>query len=530
MELALQVIGLKMTGKLEDARAIAMRICGSDLPGNNTNQNAFEYSGGLPIQQLGHVLGIDDASESIETLVWKCLSLLELPLGTFDTRLAHRNKSGSTLLHLAVLEGYENLVKHLIMRGINLDVRDRCGYTALHFAVFTGNMVIAKVLVDQGDATLGLAAADGNTPYDLACLQNRGDLIALVDPWSTLLSRGRYRVVGPRLSRSSSLSSLRSALADSDGCDTEDGYFDVATNDIAQASEVYILRRRSSLVRSKGVRSQPHSRSNSPDERNPGRRSTSQSRLRANSDGDIVIKSSSERLPEKSSFSAVDQIAEYGSKARLAAIELPKQDYNDIQSSWLEVLSQTTPASWQKALADILRLSPLSQLPEMQFLQVQPIQSFQAIFPHLSHVPGISLGQSSDHNGNPLMTSLPKLPVIDNNWLNNILGGLTAPPPYEEATADSQPQVPVPVSEVGRISSPGQATTYLAKRERDWRWWSIRPFLQSQTRVTDLTPEQQREQAKLMQKPDRMVWVFWLPMLLCMIFLTMVQRLWAFVF
>jgi uncharacterized protein len=36
MELALQVVGLKMTGKLEDAKSIAMRIVG---PANEPNES-----------------------------------------------------------------------------------------------------------------------------------------------------------------------------------------------------------------------------------------------------------------------------------------------------------------------------------------------------------------------------------------------------------------------------------------------------------------------------------------------------------
>ena len=51
MELALQVVGLKMTGKIEDARDVAMRIVNTTGP-DNMNNNVTNAPGG-PMQLAG---------------------------------------------------------------------------------------------------------------------------------------------------------------------------------------------------------------------------------------------------------------------------------------------------------------------------------------------------------------------------------------------------------------------------------------------------------------------------------------------
>jgi hypothetical protein len=62
MELALQVVGLKMTGKLEDAKSIAMRILASgpaneDIPSGSNTPSAMQLS----TDSLSHIYESDRA-------------------------------------------------------------------------------------------------------------------------------------------------------------------------------------------------------------------------------------------------------------------------------------------------------------------------------------------------------------------------------------------------------------------------------------------------------------------------------------
>ncbi|CAJ0833767.1 11437_t:CDS:10 [Entrophospora sp. SA101] len=86
MELALQVIGMKMTGKVEDALNIATRI----------------------------------------------------------------DRQQHTMLHFAAMLGYQKLLFVLIEREIDLDVQDEYGFTALHYAAWAGRKEIVRSLLSAG--------------------------------------------------------------------------------------------------------------------------------------------------------------------------------------------------------------------------------------------------------------------------------------------------------------------------------------------------------------------------------------------
>ncbi|KAI8374611.1 uncharacterized protein BYT42DRAFT_413217 [Radiomyces spectabilis] len=146
LELALQVVGLKMTGKLHDAKHIAMRIVqGDQQPSSSSNQHQSSSS--------QHQYSMD-----IEQQVMKALETLDAP------DIVHANPSGHTLLHLAVMLDYRDLVQALVakIRPEELDHPDRNGFTALHFACWRGSHLLTKILLKAGanpEATCSLGTA-----------------------------------------------------------------------------------------------------------------------------------------------------------------------------------------------------------------------------------------------------------------------------------------------------------------------------------------------------------------------------------
>ena len=175
MELALQVVGLKMTGKIEDARNVAMRIVGNTgaqspvmTAGELTQMNTLSGTSFVHHSFLGSLSGMD-----LETLIIKLLTLLDVPMGDDATSFSslqaieHKNATGQTLLHLAVLLALPSLVSCLIGRSIDIDARNHSGLTALHLAALTGWKEGAQILIAEG-ADVNVVDSMGLTPAERA--------------------------------------------------------------------------------------------------------------------------------------------------------------------------------------------------------------------------------------------------------------------------------------------------------------------------------------------------------------------------
>nr|CAG8438793.1 5539_t:CDS:10 [Entrophospora candida] len=127
MELALQVIGMKMTGKVEDALDIATRIIQTD------------YNDSISLQ----------------------------------------NRQQHTMLHFAATLGYQKLCSVLIEREIGLDVQDEYGFTALHYAAWTGRKEIVRSLLSAG-ADDDILNFNYQSSIDLAISRNFNDISDLI--------------------------------------------------------------------------------------------------------------------------------------------------------------------------------------------------------------------------------------------------------------------------------------------------------------------------------------------------------------
>ncbi|KIK92137.1 hypothetical protein PAXRUDRAFT_34656 [Paxillus rubicundulus Ve08.2h10] len=175
MELALQVVGLKMTGKIEDAKNVALRIVGTtgieDSPSSTTADimqvASSSYDDIRPLLFLR-----SGQRDNYEAAVVKFLTLVDISVKRqsnipLEVAVSHTTPSGHTLLHLAVYLKFASLTRFLIAHDIDLDARDRNGYTALHCAALAQSRVCAKLLVDAG-ADLEIVDALGKTAQDIA--------------------------------------------------------------------------------------------------------------------------------------------------------------------------------------------------------------------------------------------------------------------------------------------------------------------------------------------------------------------------
>lgn len=137
LELALQVVGLKMTGKLHDAKQVAMGI----VQGNQNNTTSEGKPVVVPSQQLQLQQKADKETTVLEERVVRALRAT----GVRDVSAA--NATGHTLLHLAVMCCYPTLVQVLLQLDAPVDAQDRNGLTPLHLACTKGFGDIADMLI-----------------------------------------------------------------------------------------------------------------------------------------------------------------------------------------------------------------------------------------------------------------------------------------------------------------------------------------------------------------------------------------------
>lgn len=171
IELALQIVGLKMNGKLEDAKNIAKRIVGTEkvedgasattetIEGteyskNNSSVSGSGYSGRSPTHQIWYdnahraVQNLTRSNLSTQEILINFLSLVDLPNCPIiipNWNLA--NTQGQTLLHLAALKNYTKLIGFLISHGTKIDVQDDQGLTPFFLALVCGHRSLMELLL-----------------------------------------------------------------------------------------------------------------------------------------------------------------------------------------------------------------------------------------------------------------------------------------------------------------------------------------------------------------------------------------------
>lgn len=117
---------------------------------------------------------------NLETLIIESLDVIDSMGSQFDFALSHRNRQGHTMLHLAVLCGFDRLALELLEHGIELDVADLNGFTALHFAAWMGRSEFVRLLVEY-HADVWSVNAQGKRAVDLAMAGGFFDLNELLE-------------------------------------------------------------------------------------------------------------------------------------------------------------------------------------------------------------------------------------------------------------------------------------------------------------------------------------------------------------
>ncbi|GBL47868.1 hypothetical_protein [Candidozyma auris] len=158
IELALQIVGLKMNGKLEDAKNIAKRIVGSDSQAGSSGNTPSQQTNVSDMNQASKEW-YDNAHKAVEQLVKSELSTEEIlinflslvdlpncPIIIPNWQLC--NNQGQSLLHLATLKNYTHLIKFLLTHGCKIDIKDNQGLTPLFFASMCGHRDLMKVFIE----------------------------------------------------------------------------------------------------------------------------------------------------------------------------------------------------------------------------------------------------------------------------------------------------------------------------------------------------------------------------------------------
>lgn len=168
MELALQVVGLKMTGKVEDAREIAMRI----VQGGSQNHRSKDTSTGGNENRGQQHASQNQTAADLERQIIQVLRVMDTVEEVESADVSIANAQGHTMLHLAAMLGFEELTLTLLELGCDVDATDRNGYSALHYATWLGHEELVRILLDEGDADpeIGIAPAIGEIP-ELASLR-----------------------------------------------------------------------------------------------------------------------------------------------------------------------------------------------------------------------------------------------------------------------------------------------------------------------------------------------------------------------
>lgn len=184
IELALQIVGLKMNGKLEDAKNIAKRIVGSDKQDKNAEGDLKQEGSGTAVNASGepydqtandnipnndvndisgrrsstYQMWYDNAHRAVQTLTRSNLSTEEIlinflslvdlpncPIVIPNWNLA--NTQGHTLMHLACLKNYSKLIAFLISHGTKVNVHDNQGLSPFFLASMCGHRRLMETLL-----------------------------------------------------------------------------------------------------------------------------------------------------------------------------------------------------------------------------------------------------------------------------------------------------------------------------------------------------------------------------------------------
>ncbi|KAI0696693.1 hypothetical protein BC835DRAFT_1341025 [Cytidiella melzeri] len=465
MELALQVVGLKMTGRIEDAREVAMRIVNTTGTDNLNGPTSDAASGAM---QLAAALNFSadvrrvllsgaGKGPELEKLVLDFLTVLDTPL-TVRTRatasaISHANASGQTLLHLATFLGFAMVVDFLIAHDIDLDARDRNGFTALHFAALSKSAPCARLLMKAG-AALDIVNALGKTPAEIAPAGMFEDLL-LQDH----------------------------SLANSEGQDDEAAWGDI--EEVENADD-------------------------RPTPLKTVRRRRSDRKLRERPSGAASAVSKDEKLPlEPSSVSEKAKGVGAVDEKQLAASIMDMVQRTFAQLQHPQGMMPTLPLQ----LPGMPAWGTLPQMPAVFPVYVPMIPALWGHDRRCDHEPSPTEGNNVNRNQQWLgIPSTQEWKAVWDKWVQATRTGEDAPPAYTPREAESvEKKLFVPEASGSQISTP-HAGTNATKRVTFEPVET--PLSETEVKSFGYRPTKKQTRKHQQVKHDRMLVLFWIPILL----------------
>lgn len=118
-------------------------------------------------------------------------NIIELLVDKFRASIYERTKDGSTLMHIASLNGHADCAMMLFKKGVYLHMPNKSGARSIHTAARYGHVGIINTLLQKGekvdvttnvsvDNVMNTLAAAENSPKYFQDMTNFGDFLFLV--------------------------------------------------------------------------------------------------------------------------------------------------------------------------------------------------------------------------------------------------------------------------------------------------------------------------------------------------------------
>jgi ankyrin repeat protein len=131
----------------------------------------------------------DSNDEVSNAAIIEMLERKEENTTTFSQKLVPQNiisnydctnpETGDSLLIMASKKGNTQIVKYLLEKGVNINIKNKHGNAALHMASHNGHEEVLKALLEKG-ADINLSNTKGNTPLHLAAYKGQKGIVEIL--------------------------------------------------------------------------------------------------------------------------------------------------------------------------------------------------------------------------------------------------------------------------------------------------------------------------------------------------------------
>ncbi|KTW30241.1 hypothetical protein T552_00718 [Pneumocystis carinii B80] len=483
MELALQVVGMKMTGKLENALTIAMKICGlmpndcneSNLKQQQSNLDSYKQSL-ISYLRSSSTFHIYKAYYYFETMFSEHDNFLNIKSDTNAFHLLYQDRPNQTLLSHVYIQELQRQIINLFSQNYYLKPIKRCNYNHVDYLNMKKTDIIEKTLGNTKEnrciyRTLYrkiFKLTYPNTYIEISNLLrlNREHMDHFIASFVFLwLNQNNF------IFKKRSKPLLHAAADNFDDNDFFDTFFSSKRNNKSfknklnktkKYSEAENLHYKDSLASSYNTNNESKENSchlsQSQNNLDTQENQTIESNIKdeKNDDGIFTMQGFSEFLTMTSA------------KAKFASLSIPS----------------------------ILRTSSLPPISEIsQFHPISALNSFIQQYPFIN--------KKANSKSSNIMEN-----DIQYNWWQHLIFG--PPPPYSELSTNE---------DVFETSSDASEDFEFPQEKSQWYSFKWQPKAFTRSRTAEIILEQRqfiKEHAKIIQKleKDKMLYLFWLPVLI----------------